>query len=200
MTASLSRLCSWSVPQLRLSGVRAVTVVCAQADHPTNKSFARAVRPVKIKLITVAKGNSKGAEALAREWTDKISRYTQLEHLQVKPNPKKAASSIVAVQSEGEKVLKLITPQDYMVLLDENGKAVSSQGMANFIAEAGDRGVANLVFCIGGPYGHSTDVRSRANETMKLSDMVLNHQIAHMVLLEQIYRAWTILRGEPYHH
>ncbi|KAA6425975.1 MAG: eyespot assembly ABC1 kinase family [Trebouxia sp. A1-2] len=110
------------------------------------------------------------------EWTDKIKRYTQLEHLQIKPNPKKAASPLVAVQSEGEKVLKLITPQ------------------------AGDRGVANLVFCIGGPYGHGMDVRSRANETMKLSDMVLNHQIAHMVLLEQIYRAWTILRGEPYHH
>ncbi len=134
MTASLGRLCSWSVPQLRLSNVRAITVVCAQADNPTTKSFARAVRPVKIKLITVAKGNSKGAEAVARndlnncldcssymhveacarcvgEWTDKVKRYTQLEHLQVKPNPKKAASPIVAVQSEGEKVLKLITPQ-----------------------------------------------------------------------------------------
>ncbi|DBA67452.1 TPA: hypothetical protein ACH3X2_001736 [Trebouxia sp. C0005] len=196
MTASLSRLCRWSVPQLRMSNVSAVTVFCAQADTPTNKTFARAVRPVKIKLITVAKGNSKGAEAVAH----KIKRYTQLEHLQIKPNPKKAASPLVAVQSEGEKVLKLITPQDYMVLLDENGKAASSEGMAKLVAEAGDRGVANLVFCIGGPYGHGMDVRSRANETMKLSDMVLNHQIAHMVLLEQIYRAWTILRGEPYHH
>ncbi|DBB07708.1 TPA: hypothetical protein ACH3X3_009134 [Trebouxia sp. C0006] len=200
MTASLGRVCSWSVPQLRWSNVRAIMVVCAQADDPTTKSFARAVRPVKIKLITVAKGNSKGAEAVAREWTDKVKRYTQLEHLQVKPNPKKAASPIVAVQSEGEKVLKLITPQDYVVLLDENGKAASSEGMAKLVAEAGERGVANLVFCIGGPYGHSMDVRSRANETLKLSDMVLNHQIAHMVLLEQIYRAWTILRGEPYHH
>jgi hypothetical protein len=66
MTVSLSRLCSWSVPQLRLSGVRAVSVVCAQVDNPTTKSFARAVRPVKIKLITVAKGNSKGTEAVAR--------------------------------------------------------------------------------------------------------------------------------------
>ena len=67
MTASLSRLCRWSVPQLRMSNVSAVTVFCAQADTPTNKTFARAVRPVKIKLITVAKGNSKGAEAVARD-------------------------------------------------------------------------------------------------------------------------------------
>lgn len=97
-------------------------------------------------------------------------------------------------------MLKLIMPQDHVVLLDERGKALSSVGMAELVAEAGDRGVASLVFCVGGPWGHSKEVRSRANDTIKLSDMVLNHQIAHMVLLEQIYRAWTILRGEPYHH
>ena len=82
MTASLGRLCSWSVPQLRLSNVRLITVVCAQADNPTTKSFARAVRPVKIKLITVAKGNSKGAEAVARnDWNTCLdcSSYVRVE-------------------------------------------------------------------------------------------------------------------------
>ncbi len=133
MTASTSLLFRWSVPQLRSAHIRTVSVLCAHVESQPVKSYARAVKPVKIKLITVAKGNSQGTEVVARkfhwcshvsskhpfivcainagEWTDKVKRYTQLEHLQVKPNPKKAASPQVAVQAEGEKVLKHLMPQ-----------------------------------------------------------------------------------------
>lgn len=65
---------------------------------------------------------------------------------------------------------------------------------------AGDRSSRSVAFCIGGPYGHTDAVRERADATVSLSKCVLNHQIARLVLLEQLYRAWTIIRGEPYHH
>jgi len=167
----------------------------------SNKPFARAFKPVQVKLVTVSKGNtSPGTRLVAKEWQEKIERYTKVTHILVKSNPTKAASTQVAVQAEGQKVAKQFTQQDYVVLLDERGKSMTSEGMAQLIAEAGDRNADNLVFCIGGPFGHSGDLRAQANKMVKLSDMVLNHQIAHVVLLEQIYRALTILRGEPYHH
>ncbi|XP_075265616.1 uncharacterized protein LOC142358028 [Convolutriloba macropyga] len=100
----------------------------------------------------------------------------------------------------GERVLRLLTPDDYVVVLDERGKDLTSEGMATLLADAGDRGLNRIVFCIGGPYGHSQEVQQRGSKTIRLSAMVLNHQVAHVVLLEQIYRGWTILRGEPYHH
>ncbi|KAL3154521.1 hypothetical protein ABBQ32_013981 [Trebouxia sp. C0010 RCD-2024] len=190
-----TRLPAWQATRKYVPRSRAFS--CVAAD---SKGLARAVRAVKVKVITVSKGNSQGTEIVAGEWGDKIKRYTQFEHLQVKPNPKKAGSPQVAVQAEGEKVLKAIAAQDYVVLLDERGKSMTSEGMAKLIAKVGDNRVSNLVFSIGGPYGHSSEVRMRADEMVKLSDMVLNHQIAHLVLVEQIYRAWTILRGEPYHH
>lgn len=87
-----------------------------------------------------------------------------------------------------------------MVLLDERGRDLSSPDLAKLLAQASDQGWPQLVFCIGGPFGHSQEVRARADDQVRLSTMVLNHQVAHVVLLEQLYRAWTILRGEPYHH
>ncbi|KAK9806742.1 hypothetical protein WJX72_001104 [[Myrmecia] bisecta] len=140
------------------------------------------------------------AEALAGEWAAKVRRYTPLTQLQLKPNPKKASSPEVAVIAEGERVLKATAGQDYVVVLDERGRNLTSEGMADLLAQASERGASGLTFCIGGPFGHSPAVRQRGNDTIKLSSMVLNHQIANLVLLEQLYRGWTILRGEPYHH
>lgn len=74
-----------------------------------------------------------------------------------------------------------------------------SEDVARLLAQAGDEG-STLVFCIGGPYGHSPQVRARANKVVRLSSLVLNHQVAYIVLVEQLYRGWTILSGSPYHH
>jgi len=136
---------------------------------------------------------------MAEEWLEKARRYTTVTEVQVKPNPKKAAAVEVQVQAEAEKVLKVLDGGDHVVLLDERGRDLTSEGMAQIIAQAGDNGTP-LAFCIGGPFGHGAAVRARANDTIKLSTMVLNHQVAYVVLLEQIYRGWTILRNEPYHH
>lgn len=96
-------------------------------------------------------------------------------------------------------VLKSISPDEKVVLLDERGRDASSEDIARLIALAGDNGTP-LVFIVGGPFGHGPAVVERADDTIRLSRMVLNHQVAYVVLVEQLYRGWTIIRGEPYHH
>lgn len=85
-------------------------------------------------------------------------------------------------------------------MLDERGQDLRSEQMAELVADAGNTGASRISFCIGGPYGHGRKIRERANLSIKLSSMVLNHQIALLVLVEQLYRSWTILRGQKYHH
>ncbi|CAF1787729.1 unnamed protein product [Brassica napus] len=92
------------------------------------------------------------------------------------------------------------TGQAVVVVLDERGRDVDSEQMAELLGDAGNSGASRISFCIGGAYGHGSEVRKRANVTIRLSSMVLNHQIALVVLMEQLYRAWTILKGQNYHH
>jgi 23S rRNA (pseudouridine1915-N3)-methyltransferase len=97
-------------------------------------------------------------------------------------------------------VLKAISPGEYVITLDERGRLVTSEQMAELLAQAGEQGSPCLTFCIGGPFGHGPQVAARANDSISLSKCVMNHAVAHVVLAEQLYRAWTILRNEPYHH
>jgi 23S rRNA (pseudouridine1915-N3)-methyltransferase len=96
-------------------------------------------------------------------------------------------------------VLKAISPGDHVVLCDERGALVTSPQVADLLAGAGEAGTP-LVFCIGGPFGHGPAVMARGDTSISFSGCVLNHAVAHVVLVEQLYRGWTILRGEPYHH
>jgi len=139
-------------------------------------------------------------ESVALEYVKKIQRYCAFEEVQLRPNPKNSSDVSTQVSSEGERVMRSITTKDWVVILDERGKEMTSEKFADLIADAGETGASAVVFCIGGPFGHGPQVRERANVSVKLSAMVLNHQVAFLVLLEQIYRAWTILRGEKYHH
>lgn len=85
-------------------------------------------------------------------------------------------------------------------MLDERGTDISSEQFADLLGDAGNKGVSRLLFCVGGPYGHGRKLRERADVSVKLSSMVLNHQIALILLIEQLYRSWTILKGQKYHH
>jgi 23S rRNA (pseudouridine1915-N3)-methyltransferase len=164
-------------------------------------SLARAVRPIPLKLISVAKGTaSKDGNAFGNEWADKVRRYTQLEEIQIKPNPMNTKDPKIAKVQEGERVLKAVNAGERLIVLDERGRDLSSEDFAKLLATASDEGWPAVVFAIGGPYGHAPEVRERADDVVKLSSCVLNHAVARVVLLEQIYRGWTILRGEPYHH
>jgi len=177
------------------------------AAAPSSRPAPRATRPVPLRLVYVAKPDA-DADAVAAGWADKVRRYTALDEACVRPNPARAGDPAAAVRAEGDRVLKALGPGDVVIALDERGKEATSTGLADVLAEAGGaggggglevRGSGTLVFVIGGPHGHDPRVRDRAARTLRLSGCVLNHTVARIVLLEQLYRGWTILRGEPYH-
>lgn len=164
------------------------------------RAHARAARAVPLKLVIVTKGGGKAMDAACKEWSDKISRYAPFSETAVKTNPKNAKSPVAQLEAEGDRVMKHLAPNDFVVLMDERGENLTSEALSALIADAGDRGCSGCAFVVGGPFGHGDAVIARADRKIKLSSMVMNHQVARLVLLEQIYRAWTILRGEPYHH
>ncbi len=103
-------------------------------------------------------------------------------------------------ESEGEAILKAIKPDDYDVLLDERGKDIDSTGLAALLETQLNEGAKRLVFIIGGAFGVSEGVSSRANKTLQLSTLVFPHMLVRLILVEQLYRAWSIRTGGKYHH
>ena len=112
----------------------------------------------------------------------------------------KALSIEQQKQKEGELILKNIQNADKLILLDENGKEYNSIGFSEFIQQQMNSGIKNLVFVVGGPYGFSDEVYKRANGKISLSKMTFSHQMVRLFFAEQLYRAMTILKNEPYHH
>ncbi|KAJ8758710.1 hypothetical protein K2173_000431 [Erythroxylum novogranatense] len=157
-------------------------------------------RALPIRIITVVKRRSPGVQLLVDEYVGKLRHYCSVDDVLVRSNPRNAWDSRAQVDDEDAAVMNLIRSDDWIVMLDEQGRDVSSEQMADLVADAGNTGASRLLFCIGGPYGHGKQVRDRANVTIRLSSMVLNHQIALLVLVEQLYRSWTILKGQNYHH
>ena len=112
----------------------------------------------------------------------------------------KALSIEQQKQKEGELVLKQVQNSDKVILLDENGKEYNSVDFSGFIQQQMNSGIKNLVFVVGGPYGFSNEIYKRANEKISLSKMTFSHQMVRLFFVEQLYRAMTILKNEPYHH
>ncbi|XP_022131264.1 putative RNA methyltransferase At5g10620 isoform X2 [Momordica charantia] len=164
------------------------------------KYTAQSVRAVPIRVLTVGKKRSRGVQLVVDEYIEKLKHYCNVEDVQLRSNPRNARDPRAQVDDEDMAVVNLLKSDDWVVMLDENGKEMSSERMAELVADAGNTGASRLSFCIGGPYGHGQQLRQRANLTIKLSSMVLNHQIALLVLMEQLYRSWTILKGQKYHH
>ncbi|XP_010049799.1 putative RNA methyltransferase At5g10620 isoform X3 [Eucalyptus grandis] len=157
-------------------------------------------RALPIRVFTVGKKRSPAVQLLVDEYTSKLRRYCAVEDVQVRSNPRNAREKQAQIVDEDVAVMNLIKPDDWVVLLDEQGIDIESEEMAELIGGAADKGASKLSFCIGGPYGHGPKLRERANISIKLSSLVLNHQIALVVLMEQLYRSWTILKGQKYHH
>lgn len=112
----------------------------------------------------------------------------------------KALSTEQQKQKEGELILKNLQSSDKLILLDENGKEYSSVNFSEYIQQQMNSGIKNLVFVVGGPYGFSDEIYKRANGKISLSKMTFSHQMVRLFFVEQLYRAMTILRNEPYHH
>lgn len=122
--------------------------------------------------------------------------------IHVIPDLKKNKNISEEVQKtmEGNEILSSVSPQDYIILLDENGRQYNSVEFSEILQRIMASGVKRIVFVIGGPYGFSKDVYKRANSLISLSKMTFNHEMIRLFFIEQLYRGMTILRGEPYHH
>jgi 23S rRNA (pseudouridine1915-N3)-methyltransferase len=153
---------------------------------------------VKIRLITFSRGRTDWADTAAKDYGRRIARYTSFEEVQARPYRGKAVGE--GQKEEGARLLKLVRPREWLIALDERGDSLSSEAWAGLLEKAAEEQATGLVFAIGGAYGHGEAVRSQARQCISLSPMVLNHQVARVLVLEQLYRAWTIIRREPYHH
>lgn len=134
-------------------------------------------------------------------FTKRLSNYFSVEW-QIIPMPKNAGmlSEMDLKKKEGEMILNFLKPEDFLIVLDERGKMLSSEKLAEFIQQRANESVKNLVFLIGGAYGISEEVMKRAHFKWSLSSLVFPHQLVRLILAEQVYRAATILRNEKYHH
>lgn len=156
---------------------------------------------MNIKLLAIGKTDDKNLQILIEQYQKRLSFYVKFD-LEVIPDIKnvKNLSEKEQKEKEGELILSKITPTDQLILLDENGKSFSSVGFSDYLQKKMNSGVKTLVFVIGGPYGFSDAVYQKANGKVSLSEMTFSHQMVRLFVVEQIYRAFTILRNEPYHH
>ncbi|HET6362717.1 MAG TPA: 23S rRNA (pseudouridine(1915)-N(3))-methyltransferase RlmH [Gemmatimonadota bacterium] len=152
---------------------------------------------MKIEILAVDRLRSAWAREAVEEYLRRIGRYCPVERKDVK----RAGEDAEAVAAEGERLLKVAAPGPAvrLVALDPTGDALDSAGWAALVGGSADEGVGRLVFVVGGAAGLAEDVRLAAWRTVGLGPQTLSHELAQVVLLEQLYRAWTILRGEPYH-
>jgi 23S rRNA (pseudouridine1915-N3)-methyltransferase len=156
---------------------------------------------MNIRLIAIGKTDNKDLQSLINEYTKRLSFYVKFD-LEIIPDIKnvKNLSEAQQKEKEGELILTKIAPTDQLILLDENGKTFSSVGFSYYLQKKMNAGIKTLVFVIGGPYGFSETVYQKAQGKVSLSEMTFSHQMVRLFVIEQIYRGFTILQNEPYHH
>ena len=155
---------------------------------------------MKTLLLLVGKTTDRQFQAGIADYTERIGHYMPFELVTI-PELKntKSLSEYQQKAAEGEMILKLLQPSDTVVLLDEHGRELRSIEFARWLEQKRNT-ARRLIFIIGGPYGFSPAVYARANEQLSLSKMTFSHQMIRLVFTEQVYRACTIIKGEPYHH
>ena len=156
---------------------------------------------MNIELIVVGKTDQKEVEALVEMYAKRINRYCKfsITTLADVRNTKNMAPSRQKLL-EGEAILRLVGEGDCLTLMDERGAQYTSMEYAQWLQKRMLSGVKRLVLVIGGPYGFSEEVYKRADQKISLSKMTFSHQIVRAIFTEQLYRAFTILHNEPYHH
>jgi len=156
---------------------------------------------LKIKFICIGKTIKNFLEAGEEEYFSRLKHYVPVERIELQDiRNAKNLSREQLKEAEGKEILKRILPTDQLVLLDERGKEFSSVSFAAHLEQQMNQSVKTLVFVVGGAFGFSDEIYQRANVKMSLSRMTYSHQMVRMIFLEQLYRAFTIIRGEGYHH
>lgn len=156
---------------------------------------------MKLLLMAVGKTTQPLMRGAIDLYLERLRHYLPVE-VEIIADVKKGASLTPEKQKEleGEQILRRIEPGDRMILLDENGREMTSREFAGFMEKQMAAGGKRLVYVVGGPYGFSPAVYSRADSKLSLSRMTFNHEMVRLFFVEQLYRSQTILRGEPYHH
>jgi 23S rRNA (pseudouridine1915-N3)-methyltransferase len=153
---------------------------------------------VRLKLLWVGKTQEAWVKAGIEEYAGRVRRYCPLEISEAREE--KGAQATVMRERECERLGKLLPKGGKLVVLDERGEAMTSTEFAAFLSKSRDQGTSELVFAIGGAFGFTDSFRSQAFKAISLSRMTLTHQMVRVFLLEQIYRGFSIMNGEPYHH
>lgn len=156
---------------------------------------------MRITLLTVGKTNDLSFKNAISEYQKRLKFYISfdIEEIPALKNTKNLTEDNQK-KKEGELILKSIQTDDEVVLLDDKGSEFTSKQFASYIEKKSASGLKRLVFVVGGPYGFSEEVYQRANDKVSLSRMTFSHQMVRLVFTEQLYRAMTIIKGEPYHH
>lgn len=156
---------------------------------------------MNIKILMIGKTDNPNIKTIIEDYAKRLSLYINFsfEIINDIKNPKNL-SELLQKEKEGELILAKLKPGEHLILLDENGDNFSSIGFSDFLQKKMNSGIKTLVFVIGGPYGFSDAVYKKANGKIALSKMTFSHQMIRMLIVEQLYRAFTILNNEPYHH
>lgn len=158
---------------------------------------------MKIKVISVGKLKESYLRDGIAEYSKRLGRFTKLEMVELpdEKTPDKAsqAENEQILQKEGYRILEKITDREFVIVLALEGKAVSSEEFSSYLADLGVRGYSDITFVIGGSLGLSAGVKTRANFLISFGKMTLPHQLMKLVLMEQVYRAFMIQQGSPYH-
>ena len=154
---------------------------------------------MQIKLIVVGKTNVSFVKEGFEEYRKRLKHYVNFTYIEL-PDVKKQQTKELLKKAEGEKLLQQFKPGDKVVLLDEKGKTYRSVEFARQLENWQLQSVSQVVFVIGGAYGFSDDVYRRADLKISLSPMTFSHQMIRLIFIEQLYRAFTIIKGKKYHH
>lgn len=156
---------------------------------------------MRMTLLVVGRTSTGYLKTGIDEYVNRLCHYVQFD-IQHLPDAKNTRSQSEAQQkvTEGKQILSVLDASDFVVLLDEHGKEYTSTDFANYLQKRMLSGMKRVVFVVGGPYGFSQDVYNRANDKLSLSQMTFPHEMIRLIFTEQLYRAFTILNHEPYHH
>ncbi len=152
-----------------------------------------------ISIIAVGKIKEKALTTLINEYKKRISNYSKIEIIEVNDEPNDKLEDEKVKELEGQRILKQIKKDSYVILLDLQGQSLDSEGLANMIEKINTYHSFNITFIIGGSLGVSETIRKRADFKLKLSEMTFPHNLARLIILEQIYRSYKILNNETYH-
>ena len=156
---------------------------------------------MKIAILAIGKTQTAYIRTGIDEYLRRLTHYVPTELIQLPAlRQTRGLSEVQQKQAEGQQLLAALQPGDFVTLLDERGLEFTSREFAGEIDRRMSSGIKRLVFVIGGPYGFSDEVYARADSKLSLSRMTFSHEMVRLFFLEQIYRAMTILRGQPYHH